>query len=350
MMKDNQCGCKSEETEFSAQKMQNNADKSVKNEEYDCNDTSVQGNGKKEEKEKEEISSKNMGCGCNGSSTETSDSECECDEILVETDVSGCGCGDVEYPDQSQVNNPEKAEFIASGEFMKEFETYAKSLGISSIGYTQITPDLLIKERFISYPHTIVLTMAIGEEIINSKPGEKAHTLNDSLYAEFGEITYKLSDYLRKNGYATEVAHPYEGGVNFSPLGQKAGLGWIGKSGLLITPELGPRLKISAIFVSIANLPETSQDDHSWISDYCSRCSKCIKACPEKALKEKETFCGEKETEMDQKLCIGCSQGCTYCIEDCPFHSKGYDHLKVKFDKMTEKLRTKNKNNKNKCC
>ena len=43
--------------------------------------------------------------------------------------------------------------------------------------------------------------------------------------------------------------------MKFSQLGQKAGLGCIGQSGLLISPELGPRQKISAIFVSIANLP-----------------------------------------------------------------------------------------------
>ena len=326
-MDNNKCGCESENTKYSEESEQNKTYELEENEECSCNEKSPY----------TEDESADMGCGC--------------DETPAEEDSGcGCGCGDVDYPDQSRVNNPEKAEFIASEEFMKEFETYAKSLGISSIGYTQITPDLLIKERFISYPHTIVLTMAIGEDIINSEPGDEAHALNDSLYAEFGRITYKISDYLRKNGYATEVAHPYEGGVNFSPLGQKAGLGWIGKSGLLITPELGPRLKISAIFVSIANLPETSQDDHSWISDYCNRCSKCIKVCPEKALQEKETCCGEKETKLEQKLCIGCSQGCTYCIEDCPFHSKGYDHVKVKFDKMTEKLRAKNKNNKNKCC
>ncbi len=30
-------------------------------------------------------------------------------------------------------------------------------------------------------------------------------------------------------GYATEIAHPYGGLVNFSPLAQKAGLGYIGK-------------------------------------------------------------------------------------------------------------------------
>lgn len=320
-MDNNKCGCESENNEYCAESEENKLDALKENEECLCGEKSS---------EKQEESPENSGCGC--------------DESPAETDDSGCGCGDVEYPDQSKVNNPENAEFLTSEEFIKEFESYAKSLGISSIGYVQITPDLLIKDKFIPYPHTIVLTMPMGEDIIATAPGEKAQELNNAAYAKLGEISYKISDYLRKNGYATQVAHPYESMVNFSPLAQKAGLGWIGKSGLLMTPELGPRLKISAIFVSIANLPVKKEDEHSWISDYCNRCSNCVKACPEKALLEKETCCGNNETELVQKLCIGCSQGCTYCIEDCPFHSKGYEHVKIKFEKMTAKLREKNKN------
>ncbi|UTB32772.1 MAG: 4Fe-4S binding protein [Methanobacterium sp. ERen5] len=154
-------------------------------------------------------------------------------------------------------------------------------------------------------------------------------------------MSYKLSDYLREQGYASEVAHPYGGLVKFSHLGQKAGLGWIGQSGILITPELGPRQKISAIFVSIANLPIKENNEHSWITDYCEKCGKCIKACPENALLETETCCGAKETEFEQELCIGCSQGCTYCIEGCPFDQKEYTHIKERFDKMNSKLKLK---------
>ena len=183
--------------------------------------------------------------------------------------------------------------------------------------------------------------MEMGKEIIEATPGPEAQKLNDSAYEKLGDISYKLSDYLREHGYATEVAHPYGGLVKFSQLGQKAGLGWIGQSGLLISPELGPRQKISAIFVSIANLPIKESNEHSWITDYCEKCGKCIKACPEKALIETETCCGGKETEFMQELCIGCSEGCTYCIEGCPFDQKDYTHIKNRFDKMNAKLKLK---------
>lgn len=185
----------------------------------------------------------------------------------------------------------------------------------------------------------------MSSETIETAPGPEALKLNNANYEKLGKLTYKLSDYLRENGFATEVAHPFGSLVNFSPLGQKANVGYIGKNGLLITPESGPRQKISAIFVSIANLTVKDENEHSWIPEYCERCGKCIKACPEKALIEKETCCGGNEVEFIQDLCIGCSQGCTYCIEACPFDEKGYEHVKTKFDKMNAKL--KEKQNKN---
>jgi epoxyqueuosine reductase len=267
------------------------------------------------------------GCGCGAEST-------------AEKEGGGC-CGAIELPDLSRAENPDKPKFIADNDFMQEFENYAHSLGISSLGYTQTTPDLMLKDKFIQYPFTIVLTVEMGMDIIETAPGADAQDLNNTAYVKTAILTTKLSDYLRKNGYATEVAHPEGGIVNFSALGQKAGLGHIGKSGLLITPELGPRLKVSAIFVSIANLPVKEDNEHEWIPEYCAKCNKCVKACPYEALIEKETCCGGKEVELIKKNCIGCSNGCTYCIEGCPFYLKGYEHVKNKFDKMNAKLKEK---------
>jgi ferredoxin len=262
-------------------------------------------------------------------------------ELFADTpEEGGCGCG-AEHPDESTIDNPDEPKTIVESDLLEQFEKYAHSLGIKAIGYTQLTPELLIQDKFVQYPNVIVLTMEMSDELIETAPGDKTQEINDAHYAKLGTLSYKLSDYLREKGYATEVAHPYGSLVKFSGLGQEAGLGLIGQSGLLITPELGPRQKISAIFTSIENLPIKESNEHSWIADYCDKCGKCIKACPEKALIEKEGCCGNKEIEFVQKLCVGCSKGCTYCIEGCPFYKKGYTHVKNRFEKMNAKLMEK---------
>ena len=211
-------------------------------------------------------------------------------------------------------------------------------MGIVNIGYTRVNPELVNTEEPI-YTNAIVLTLEMGEDIIETPPGSKAQELNDATYKKMGNITYALSDFIRSQGFATQVAHPYGSMLNFSPLGQEAGLGWIGQSGLLITPELGPRQKISAILTSIENLPVKTHNEHSWIPEYCEKCGKCIRACPEKALIERKTCCGNKEIEFIQARCIGCTQGCTYCIESCPFDEKGYAHVKDIFDRINARLK-----------
>ncbi len=286
------------------------------------------------------IKESNEDLGCSGGAEDKQN-----ESKLEESDECGCGCGG-QFPDQSLVKNPDQPELMADADFFEEFENFAHSMGIVSIGYTQISPELINTEEPL-YPNAIVLTLEMGKDIIKTPPGPEAQQLNDATYAKLGNITYALSDFIRANGFATQVAHPYGSMVGFSQLGQKASLGWIGQSGLLISPELGPRQKISAIFTNIENLPVEKHDDHSWIIDYCEKCGKCIKACPEKALIETKSCCGGKEIEFIQKRCIGCSQGCTYCIEDCPFDGKGYEHVKNKFDKMNAKLAEKKSKS---CC
>jgi len=326
-MEDKKCGCISKTDENIDEKEENNPKNT---DECNCGTDDIKESLSDDSEEK-------SGCGCG-----TDDMELSLSDDSEEK--SGCGCGtDIEYPDLSVLDNPDKPKVTASDNFIKEFEGFAKTKGIKDVGYAQITPELLITDKFIQYPNAIVLTMEMGKEIIEATPGPEAQKLNDSAYEKLGNMSYNISDYLREHGYATEVAHPYGGLVKFSQLGQKADLGWIGQSGLLITPELGPRQKISAIFVSIANLPIKKNNEHSWITDYCEKCGKCIKACPEKALIEKEVCCGENETEFIQELCIGCSEGCTYCIEECPFDQKEYTHIKERFDKMNAKLKLRTK-------
>ncbi|MEN4006610.1 MAG: hypothetical protein PQ964_04570 [Methanobacteriaceae archaeon] len=91
-----------------------------------------------------------------------------------DTEDSGFSCGYNEYPDTSLLDNPDKPEFMVSSNFIEEFEKYAYSLGIKSIGYTLMAPELMIKDKFIQYPNTIVLTMEIDEKIIETPPGVEA--------------------------------------------------------------------------------------------------------------------------------------------------------------------------------
>jgi len=269
---------------------------------------------------------------------------CEPLEEEIEKQIeekSECGCGTFQVPDLSKIENPNKPKTEINNSLLEILEEKSKELGIVSVGYVKIPSNVLDKNNSLKYSNAIVFTFPIGMDIVNEVPCEKTQKLNDLLYAHFGNITYELSDFLRKEGIGTQAIHPMDGSIGFSKLGEEAKLGYIGKNGLLITPELGPRLKISAILSSAENLPYLEKNSHEWIKNYCKRCSKCIKNCPQDALIEKENKLA-KASLIDEK-CIGCSQGCTYCIESCPFFENGYDWVKKKQTKLETKLKEKGK-------
>jgi len=272
-----------------------------------------------------------------------SNNSCCCGDVekLIEEEDTGSCCGNFEVADQSNLKNPENPKKVIENSLIKDLEEKSNRMGIVSIGYSKISDDILDENDMLEYSNAIVLTFPIGMDIINEIPSDKTQELNNDLYEKFGNITYELSDYLREEGFATQVAHPMEGLTDLSKLGQEAKLGYIGKNGLLITPELGPRLKVSAILTTIENLPYSQENSHEWVRNYCKRCSKCIKACPEEALIEKNDKLA-KANIIDEK-CIGCSQGCTYCIEACPFFENGYEWVKEKQMKLESKLKEKGK-------
>jgi epoxyqueuosine reductase len=70
------------------------------------------------------------------------------------------------------------------------------------------------------------------------------------------------------------------GPVHERACAQHAGLGWIGKNGCLINPDLGSWLFLSEIVTSVALAPDDTRFDQ------CGSCTLCLEACPTGALVE----------------------------------------------------------------
>ena len=110
----------------------------------------------------------------------------------------------------------------------------------------------------------------------------------------------------------------------------KANMGEIGRQGLLITKEFGPRQRLSVIATNASPLPEKTPISYK-TSEYCENCGKCIKECPMEAIFE-EPINNENGTitRIDSAKCFEYfyeTNGCSICIKTCPFHKVGYDKI-----------------------
>lgn len=144
----------------------------------------------------------------------------------------------------------------------------------------------------------------------------------------------------RENNYGAQAGPSLGGVANYVVLARNAGLGWIGRLGLLITPEFGPRQRLSIIATSIENLPfnPDNKNPHSWIEDFCQKCEECIKGCPGNAILEHSIIKDTGHTHIDNSKCFPHfykDNACTVCIKKCYFSFREYEGLKkMDFEKI----------------
>lgn len=131
--------------------------------------------------------------------------------------------------------------------------------------------------------------------------------------------------------------------VDISPfsdreIAKRAGLGWIGKSGMFITEEFGSRFFIGYILTDF----EIVSNDPEPLENKCGECNRCVKACPTGAVlgtgEINSTVCvsylTQRKTSIPHDLKDKMGQqiyGCDRCQKACPYN-------KNTIDKSTEPL------------
>lgn len=217
-------------------------------------------------------------------------------------------------------------------EFWREVEARARELGIDLISYAPVDEKFIFQRDAFSgydvrhlYSGGIVLGMEMDRNAMETAPGFPAGKESLRVYADLGETTLKLTGFLRQKGVRAIACHPFGGQILYPAMAVKAGMGEIGRNGLLITKRFGPRQRLSMISVNAAPLPEPPPLD-STISEFCEACGVCIRECPAGAIHEKPL--PGKETRIDGAKCMPFFMGklgCSVCIRVCPLHNPGYE-------------------------
>jgi len=220
----------------------------------------------------------------------------------------------------------------APQEFWEEILVQAKNLGIDLVGFAPIDEDFMFENDHIGgievlYENAIVLGMEMDYEAIDTAPEPPAGIESLNIYAELGEATNRLTAFIRSKGYSAIGCHPLGGPILYPAVAVKAGLGKIGRQGLLITKKFGPRQRLSVISVNISPLPDVAQETVD-VEQYCKKCKRCVNLCPVSAIYD-EPIVKENGivTWIDGEKCIEHfykTTGCSVCIKECPFHKIGY--------------------------
>lgn len=233
--------------------------------------------------------------------------------------------------------NPSSPSISASAEFLDLLKKYSHSLGVGIIEFVKLPRDLIFQNFGVVFDNAIVLAMEMDKEKIDNAPSQVTMNMVFETYDSLGIAANSIAAFLREQGYAAQADHPLGGTVLYPPLAQKAGIGWVGKHGLLITPEFGPRVRLAAVYTNIQNLPFSEENSHGWIEEYCTICGLCIEQCPPKAILE-DTVIHDSGlmTNISQQECFEYFiqfYGCSVCVKACPFSMSidAYERLKQVF-------------------
>lgn len=228
---------------------------------------------------------------------------------------------------------------ISKEQFTRLDDCIKNTLKMDSWGVAKFTEKEIYKGCGIPYNNVIVMSMHMDKESFLSETFPDAACLMEvyGAYADTGVAAIEVTKMLREMQFGAVPNHSVGGSIDYTKAGYKANMGFIGRHGLLITPECGPCNRIAVVYTSIENLDEfLITEDHSWGKGFCEKCGKCVRTCPTKAIYE-----AEKTDEHGHVECI-CNAKCNtefawyacgYCIANCPFTTVGYEKIKSKFVK-----------------
>lgn len=157
-------------------------------------------------------------------------------------------------------------------------------------------------------------------------------TVNDLL----DETAYRVAQELQAAGFRA-VAVPtslsvdttgFKGALSHKLVARAAGLGWIGRSCLLVSPSAGPRMRLVSVLTNAPLQTGTASGRD------CGRCRLCVDYCPAQALTGEAFRLGGPLVErMDVHACHEYRQAakeesgatiCGVCVAVCPHGRTGH--------------------------
>ncbi len=180
---------------------------------------------------------------------------------------------------------------------------------------------------------SVPLTKGIMKNVKESPTFEYFHNYR-TINRIIDDITFKIANYIEKKGF---MAYPiaasqsikgedYGGVFSHKAVATRSGIGFIGKSALLITEEYGSAVRFGTVFTNM-DFEECGEPINT---NKCGNCNICVEKCPAKAIKGVNWEFGMKREELfDAKACseymkekykdIGRGVVCGLCIRHCPY-------------------------------
>lgn len=217
-----------------------------------------------------------------------------------------------------------------------------QSVGIDVFGTSDCSD--VVSEKFADTPYAVTLGVRLSDAVVDKISGGPTKMY----FAHYRAVNTMLDGaalrcvvMLQRGGY-NALAVPASQTTNSAAMAgdfphktaaSKAGLGFVGKSGLFITSEFGPRVR----FVTV--LTDMRMESKPIVKSGCGECRECVSACPCGAIAGREWKQGMRRDDIvDAALCarymkdryqkIGRGSVCGICVAVCPMSKRERENAK----------------------
>ena len=233
------------------------------------------------------------------------------------------------------------------GRTSRFISTWLKGTGAHSVGFTRLEEYHLYSHKGRGpgsgrqikreHEHAIAITVEMDHRKMQSAPLGTSVMESSEQYLRSGTLALKLAAWIRDLGYEA-TAHIDGNYEVICPLvAVDAGLGTIGRMGLLMTPRLGPRVRISVVTTNIPVTYSNGTPDRT-ILHACHLCKKCATACPAAAIPDgpRTKTEGLERWRIISENCYHywttTGTDCGRCITACPYsHTDNHFHRFIRW-------------------
>jgi len=222
---------------------------------------------------------------------------------------------------------------------------YCKTLGADCAGVADLGP---FKQGWVVLPEDLLTPYTRAVSVAKRLDNEIMNLLTNGPTVEYAGhyrevngvldgITAGIVAWIERQGHQAKAVPAsfitdetnLLGNISHKAVARMAGIGWQGKSLLIVNPQYGPRIRLATVLTDMPLLPDQP------LKNQCGACAECSKACPAQAIKNVSTtdrhkdrnealhfsLCAEQTLRNKAMPGIG-ARICGICVKVCPFGRK----------------------------
>lgn len=209
------------------------------------------------------------------------------------------------------------------------FEEWIDAGHHASMGYLAKNLKARIdpRSRFPWAKSVVVIVVPYSPERPHAASGSLSnhvarYALGDDYHEVLDRILRRIEESIGDRGKTWRYVDT--GPLSDRAAGAQAGLGWIGKNGMLINEDIGSYFFIGTLLTSLEN-----DINGALVADRCGACTRCLDACPTSAILPNRTVASElciSHATIEQRGALpdielaGNAFGCDICQEVCPWN------------------------------